>query len=70
MNLAGVELVEDLHQDEGVEHDGVVLRWRGVEGGVPAAVDVKQPLTCERGGQRAEINKKIIYYNINIRISF
>lgn len=47
VNLACVELVEDLHEDEGVEDDGVVFRGRGVERGVPAAVDVKQSLTCE-----------------------
>ncbi len=51
-NLAGVELVEDLHQDKRVEDNGVVFRWRGVEGGVPATVDVKHLLTCEREGQR------------------
>lgn len=51
MNFAGVELVEDLHEDKGVEDDGVVLRWRGVEWGVPPAVDVKYLLTCDREGQ-------------------
>lgn len=52
VNLAGVELVEDLHEDKGVEHYGVVLRGRGMEGGVPAAVNVEQILACEREGQR------------------
>lgn len=41
VNLAGIELIEDLHQDKRVEHNGVVLRGRGVEGRVPATVDVK-----------------------------
>lgn len=44
MNLAGVDLVEELHEDEGVEDDGVVLGGRGVEGSVAAAVDVEHAL--------------------------
>ena len=47
MDLAGVYLVEELHHDERVKDNGVVLRGRGVERGVPAAIDVKDPLTCE-----------------------
>lgn len=27
VNLASIDLVEELHQDEGVEDDGVVFRW-------------------------------------------
>lgn len=30
VNLAGIDLVEDLHQDKRIEHDGVVFRGRGV----------------------------------------
>lgn len=45
MNLPGVDLVEELHQDEGVEDDGVVLRRRRVERSVAAAVDVEHALT-------------------------
>lgn len=30
VNLAGIDLVENLHQDKRVEHDGVVFRGRGV----------------------------------------
>ncbi|KAF3843891.1 hypothetical protein F7725_015939 [Dissostichus mawsoni] len=45
VDLAGVELVEDLHEDKRVEDDGVVLGGRRVEGGVPAAVDVEHVLT-------------------------
>lgn len=52
VDLAGVDLVEQLHQHEGVEDDGVVLGGRRVERGVPAAVDVKQFLSCERRGRR------------------
>lgn len=44
MDLASVDLVEKLHEDEGVEDDGVVLRGRGVERSVAAAVDVKHAL--------------------------
>ena len=44
VDLAGVDLVEQLHHDKGVEDDGVVLRRRRVEGGVSAAVDVKDHL--------------------------
>lgn len=51
MNLASVELVEDLHEDKRVEDDGVVLRRRSVEGGVPPTVDVEHLLTCKMDGQ-------------------
>lgn len=45
VDLAGVDLVEELHHDEGVEDDGVVLRWRRMKRRVPATVDVKDLLT-------------------------
>lgn len=46
VDLAGVDLVEQLHHYKRVEDDGVVFgRWR-VKGCVPAAVDVKQFLSC------------------------
>lgn len=51
VNFTGVQLVKDLHEDEGVEDDGVVLRRRAVQGGVPPAVDVEHLLTCEQKGQ-------------------
>lgn len=41
VNLASVDLIEKLHHHKGVEDDGVVFRRRGVEGCVPATVDVK-----------------------------
>lgn len=47
VNLACVEFVEDLHEDKRVEDDGVMLRGRGVQGGVSAVVDVEHLLTCE-----------------------
>lgn len=51
VNFTRVQLIKDLHEDEGVEDDGVVLgRW-AVEGRVPPAVDVKHPFTCEWRGQ-------------------
>lgn len=28
VDLSGVDLIEELHHDEGVEDDGVVFRWR------------------------------------------
>lgn len=52
VDLAGVDLVEKLHQYKGVEDDGVVLRGRRVEGRVPAAVNVEHLLPC--GGVRGE----------------
>lgn len=45
MNLSSVYLVEELHQDEGVKNDSVVLRGRGVERSVAATVDVEHALT-------------------------
>lgn len=44
MDLASIDLIKKLHEDEGVEDDGVVFRGRGVEGRVAAAVDVKHAL--------------------------
>lgn len=44
MDLASVDLVEKLHEDEGVEDDCVVLGGRGVERRVATAVDVKHAL--------------------------
>lgn len=46
MNLAGIYLVKKLHHDEGVEDDGVVLRWRSVKRSITAAVNVKDLFTC------------------------
>lgn len=54
VDLAGVDLVEQLHQHKRVKDDGVVFGGRRVEGGVPAAVDVEQFLPCrgeETGGR-------------------
>lgn len=51
VNLPGVQLVKDLHEDEGVEDDGVMLRRGGVKRGVPPVVDFKHPFACERRGQ-------------------
>ena len=44
VDLAGVDLVEQLHHDEDVEDDGVVLRGRRVQRGVAAVVDVEDML--------------------------
>lgn len=44
MDFAGVYLIKELHHDKGVEDDGVVLGWRGVERGVTATVNVKDLL--------------------------
>lgn len=45
VNFAGIYLVKELHHDEGVEDDGVVLRWRRVERSIAATVNVKDLLT-------------------------
>lgn len=45
VDLASVELVEDLHEDECVENNRVVFRGRRVKWGIPATVDVKHLLT-------------------------
>lgn len=50
VDLAGVDLVEQLHHHEGVEDDGVVLRGRGMQGRVPPTVDVKEELPCKPRG--------------------
>ena len=49
VDLAGVDLVEQLHHDEDVEDDGVVFgRWR-VQWRIATAVDVKDLLTYNGG---------------------
>lgn len=52
MDLASVDLVEELHHDEDVEDDRVVFRGRGVQGHITAVVDVENFLSysVDRGG--------------------
>lgn len=45
MDLAGIDLIEELHHDECVEYNGVVLRWRGMQRSISAAVNIKDLLT-------------------------
>lgn len=45
VDFAGVDLVEELHHDKGVEDDGVVLGRRRVKRGVPPTVNLKHFLT-------------------------
>lgn len=45
VDFAGVDLVEELHHDKGVEDDGVVLRRRGVKRGIPPTVNLEHFLT-------------------------
>lgn len=63
VDLAGVDLVEKLHHHKSVEDDGVVFGGRGVEGSVPAAVDVKHFLSCTNNntGLTIDINYEINY---------
>lgn len=44
VDLASIDLIEQLHEDKCVKNDGVVLRGRGVKRSVAAAVDVKYAL--------------------------
>ncbi len=44
VDLASVDLIEKLHEDEGVKDDGVVLRGRRVEGSVAPTVNVEHAL--------------------------
>lgn len=43
--FASIDFIKQLHHDEGVEDDGVMLRRRRVERSVAAAVDIKYLLT-------------------------
>lgn len=45
MDLPGIDFIEQLHHDKHIKDDGVVLRWRRVEGSVAAAVNAKDLLT-------------------------
>lgn len=45
MDLASIDLVEELHHDKGVEDDCVVFRGGGVERCIPATVNVENVLT-------------------------
>lgn len=53
MDFPGVDLVEELHHDEGVEDDGVVFGRGRVQRSVAAAVDVKD-LLAWREGRRSQ----------------
>lgn len=48
VDLSGVNLIKELHHDEGVEDDGVVFRWRRVERSITTIVNVKDLLTYSR----------------------
>lgn len=60
MDLAGIDLVEKLHHHKGIEDNGIVLRGRGVEGSIPAAVYVKHFLSYKRSQREfVQINRWI-----------
>lgn len=46
MDLAGVDLIEELHHDKSVEDNGVVFRGWCMKGCVPAAVNIEHFLPC------------------------
>lgn len=45
MYFPSINLIKQLHHNECVEDDGVVLRWRSVERSITTTVDVKDSLT-------------------------
>ena len=45
VDLPGIDLVEQRHHDERVEYHGEMLRWRCVEAGALAVVDVEDYMT-------------------------
>lgn len=47
MDLARIDLVEELHEHEGVEDDSVMLRWRRVQRRISPTVDVEEDLSCK-----------------------
>lgn len=51
VDFSGIYFIEELHHDKGVEYDGVVFRWRRVEGSVTSTVNVKDLLTYTKGGR-------------------
>lgn len=51
VDFPGIYFIEELHHDKGVEYDGVVFRWRRVEGSVTSTVNVKDLLTYTKGGR-------------------
>lgn len=66
VDLAGVDLVEELHHYKGIKNYCVVFRRWGVEWCVPAAVDVKQPLPCRKTNDGQSFIKHNIHKkNIN-----
>lgn len=64
VDFPGVDLVEELHHDEGVEDDGVVFGRRRVQGGVAAAVDVKDLLAWWRKAKEEKSSTIIDYHFI------
>lgn len=49
MDLTGIDLIEELHEDKCVEDDGVMFGGRRVKRSITAAVYIKDPLTCTKG---------------------
>lgn len=58
VDLAGIDLVEKLHQYKSIEDNGVVFRRRGVEGCIPAAVNVKHFLPYRTVRERSCYDKQ------------
>lgn len=63
MDFSGVYLVEELHHDEGVEDDGVVLGGRRVERCVTAAVNVKDLFTCREKEKKKDSQFVVLSVN-------
>lgn len=48
VDLASIDLIEELHEDEGVEDDCVVLGGRRVQWSIAPAVNVKDLFPCAK----------------------
>lgn len=45
VDLPCIDLIKELHEDECVKDDGVMLRWRSMERSITAIIDIKYLLT-------------------------
>lgn len=63
VDLTGIDLIEKLHHYKGIEDNGVVFWGWGMEGCIPATVNVQQFLSYRGGKKYIPVKKKKILDN-------
>lgn len=66
MDFASIDLVEKLHEDKGVEDNGVVLRGRGVKRSITTTVNVEHSFAWR--AQKKGRNKRTFRLGLSSKI--